>query len=132
MIDHSSRFRLANSLPPALGIRAELARAEVAQRQGLFLEAVQVLRRAASAWPGDHRVLANLGNALLRLDDRPGAEQYYRAALGADPTAPSVWNNLGNVLLEQNRIEEAAACYQSAVKLKPDYATAHNSLGHIH
>ena len=126
MIDHSLRFRLANSLPPALGIRAELARAEVAQRQGLFLEAVQVLRRAASAWPGDHRVQANLGNALW-LADRPAEalDPYQKATLLA-PGDPVVCRGLANVYVDLGRFEAADRAYHRSLVLMADPATAWN------
>ena len=113
-------------MPPALEIGAELARAEVAQRQGLFLEAVHVLRRAASAWPGDHRVLANLGNALW-LADRPAEalDPYQQATLLA-PGDPVVSRGLANVYVDLGCFEAADRAYRRSMGLMADTATAWN------
>ncbi|MHC4954862.1 MAG: serine/threonine protein kinase, partial [Planctomycetota bacterium] len=88
--------------------------------------AVEVLRRAQEAYPGDFWVNHDLGSQLLRHD--PGARRdvigYYRAAIAIRADSPGVFVNLGNVFEDEGELDDAERNFRSALKLKPDYVSA--------
>ena len=66
-----------------------------------------VLRKALALAPVDHRVLNDLGMALLELADPAGAEATLRQAIAARPGEALLHRNLGSALVELGRFAEA-------------------------
>ncbi len=88
----------------------------------LFARAVAVTRDNAVA-------RANLGMALERTGDRPGAMAQYREALRLLPGLAQIHNNLANLLDEAGQPEQAAAEYREALRLQPKAPMAHANFG---
>jgi tetratricopeptide (TPR) repeat protein len=72
----------------------------------------------------------NLGIALLRSGDRPGAVEHLRRSVELDANIAPTWVNLGNLLI-QTSPDAAMACYRQALKLDPACAEAYNNLGWV-
>lgn len=90
--------------------------------------AVDLIRRAAHARPGDQNFRYNLGYVLKEQGKLAEAATAYREALSI-AADPDTLNNLGIVLREEGKIDEAVDCYRRALSLKPSFADAHNNLG---
>jgi hypothetical protein len=65
---------------------------------------------------------SNLGNALRKKGDLPGAIAAHREAVRLDPNLAGAHFNLGNALKDNNDIEQAIAEYREALRLDPDLA----------
>lgn len=90
--------------------------------------AIDLIRQAVHARPGDQNFRYNLGYVLKEQGKLAEAANAYGEALSIVPD-PDAFNNLGIVLREQGRIDEAVNCYRQALSLKPSFADAHNNLG---
>jgi tetratricopeptide (TPR) repeat protein len=91
--------------------------------------AVELLRRAVAARPGDAAIHYNLGVAYQVLGRAAEAAACYREALRLQPDHADAHHNLGDILLTQGDHAAAQASLQQAVRLRPDFADAHNKLG---
>jgi hypothetical protein len=85
------------------------------EEEGKFALAAQSYREVLQRDP--HSVLAwtNLGNAEMRLDRRPAAEEAFRKALELQPDSADTLNNLAWLLYEEKRIDEAEPLARKAV-----------------
>jgi tetratricopeptide (TPR) repeat protein len=92
-------------------------------------EAVEILRRAVAARPGDGTIHYNLGVAYQVLGRLPDAVACYREALRLQPAHADAHHNLGDALLTQGDHAAAQASLEQAVRLRADFAEAHNKLG---
>ena len=91
--------------------------------------AIELLRRAVAARPGDAAIHYNLGVA-YQVDGRlSDAASSYREALRLQPAHADAHHNLGDVLLTLGDHPAAQASLQEAVRLRADFAEAHNKLG---
>jgi tetratricopeptide (TPR) repeat protein len=104
-----------------LGVLAHLAR-----RNDV---AVELLRRALAARPGDGTIHYNLGIAYHVLGHLSDAAACYREALCLEPAHADAYHNLGDVLLTQGDYSAAQASLEQAVRLRADFADAYNKLG---
>lgn len=92
-------------------------------------EAARVLRAAVRRRPDHPGLHHDLGVALERSGDLPGAEAAYRRAIELEPTLPEGHNHLGNALRKLGRLSEAVTHHREALRLRPWYAQAYNNLG---
>jgi serine/threonine protein kinase/Flp pilus assembly protein TadD len=101
------------------------------RQRGAWKAAVELLRRAQEAFPGDFWINHDLGLALQACQPPQDEEslRYLTAAAALRPGSPGVHLNLGRVLWKTGRFDEAAAAYRKAAHLKPDYFMAHYNLG---
>lgn len=76
-------------------------------RGGKHDEALAWLRTATALDPDLARAWINLGVALRRTADLPGAEAAYRKALQIDPEAVSAYQNLASLLRLRGQVQEA-------------------------
>lgn len=90
--------------------------------------AVDALRRAAEASPGDPAIWAELGRALRLTRDLQGSEAAFRRAVDLDPSAAKAVLGLGLALKAQDRLTEAAEAFRRAIRVDPAYADAFNNL----
>jgi len=112
--------------------------------------ALDVLRRAQQAYPGDYWLNTELGLALVRGsrwgpgaasvmisnsgDHEPQfqiAEPYLMAAVALRPQSARAHHVLGEAYYRQNKWPEASVELRQAVQLQPDDALVHNSLGNV-
>lgn len=100
----------------ALPIR-ELEWAAELQRQGRWLEAAAVYERLALAFPSDHRLRANQGNALWLADLPAAAAQAYRQALALEPTSHVSLRGLASCLRDLHQWPEALALHDQLIPL---------------
>lgn len=99
--------------------------------KGQIDEAIEFLRKAATAQPSNAFIRANLGTVLQQRGEFEEAIACYRKALDINPSIAHAHNNLGAALKQTGKLEEARESYQRAVTLKPDYAEAHSNLGNV-
>jgi serine/threonine protein kinase/Tfp pilus assembly protein PilF len=124
--------QLAHQVKPADQSPEALFMLELSLRQrGAYAAALDLLRRAHAAFPGDFWINHNLGMALHtmhppQLDD---ALRYLTAAVALRPDSAGARNNLALVLFKKGRCDEAAATFRQAIGLKADYAVAYSNLG---
>ena len=91
-------------------------------------EARAALAEAVARDPGFAPAWLNLGNALMDLDDLPGAEAHCRQAMTLDPTLLEAPVSLGFVLTAQGRVREAISVLERAVTMDPAHVQAHWNL----
>jgi tetratricopeptide (TPR) repeat protein/predicted Ser/Thr protein kinase len=93
--------------------------------------AVELLRRAWDAYPGDFWVNEDLGRALeaSRPPHLDEAIRFYTVAVALRPSSPGAHINLGSALQTKGQLDEAIACYRKASELDPNYNAAHTALG---
>lgn len=77
----------------------------------------------------DHKVLNNLGTALLEQGKFDEAIECFREAIRLRPNYGRAHSNLGNAYREQGKLEEAVASCERALQFDPDSAEAQNTLG---
>ncbi len=114
-------------------------------------QALDVLRRAQRAHPGDYWLNTELGLVCMEVKRSgpaatssliatgafaPGtrlqdAETFFTAAVALRPRFASAHHLLGTACQLQGKWEQAIACYQEALRLQPDDATVFNSLGNV-
>ncbi len=113
-------------------VLADLGQALLRQKETAL--AVDLLRRAQSAYPADFRVHFSLGASLVALKaGRPASLEEavgcMRAALARRPETSFAHSSLAHVLLEKKDVAGAIAACRKAIALDPNYAPAHNELG---
>jgi tetratricopeptide (TPR) repeat protein len=94
-------------------------------------DAVELLRRAWDAYPGDFWINLALGQA-LRVSQPPQLDEavaFLTVAVALRPRSPGAHLNLGLALKEKGHQDKAIACFKKAIALDPKYAGAHNNLG---
>ena len=94
------------------------------KQKGDIAGAVDALRRADAAAPGNAVILEKLGTMLLKLGVLDEAEQVYRAALAIAPLSVNVLHNLALVLERTGRSDAALESYYKILAFAPDYGGA--------
>jgi tetratricopeptide (TPR) repeat protein len=126
--DRAALQRLATEAPidklPASTLTA-LARLLITQGG----DAVPLLRAAELRYRQDFWVHFELGDALVKAQQREESIGCYRAALALRPQTPIALYNLGCTLQAKGQVDEAIAHYQQALLLDPKIARVHTNLG---
>jgi len=91
--------------------------------------AVDYLRRAVAALPGQAEFHSNLGGAYRSAGNTTAAVTHYREALRLKPDSVSARLCLCNALMDQGRVEEARSHALEALRLQPNNAEAWTLLG---
>jgi Flp pilus assembly protein TadD len=97
--------------PNAAALRAAVE----LEDQGKYALAAQAYREILAKDPRSLLAWTNLGNAEMRLERRPAAEEAFRKALEIDPDSADTLNNLAWLLFEEKRIDEAEPLARKAV-----------------
>jgi hypothetical protein len=84
------------------------------------------LAAAVALYPGDHRLLANWGNALWLADQVEAALAPYKAAVQLAPAEALLYRGLCNVLTDLQAFEAAANAYALSSRLRADPLTSWN------
>jgi tetratricopeptide (TPR) repeat protein len=108
---------------------AGAALADVLRRLGRSEEAIERLRDAARAQPGNAYVHKSLAVALAQSHELAEAEREFETALRIDPDDWESLSGLGNVYLESNRPEAAIEKYRAALRLHPAFDVGQYNLG---
>lgn len=101
----------------------------VLKLQGLTLESLAPMQKAAELSPRDSEAHHNLGLTLKALGRLDEAESCCRRSLEIKPDLAEAHYSLANILKALDRSEEAEGCYRRALEFKPNHAGAHNNLG---
>ena len=80
-------------------------------------------------FPGDGRIVFNLGRLNYMERQYLKAEDYAREAIRLDPSTADSYILLGQILLKQDRAQEAIQTFRRAVELNPYDASYHTSYG---
>lgn len=110
-------------LDKALGLDAEGAAADLKligqlrAKRGEWTLAVEAMRRSAQAHP-DAGIYSELGDALVRSGDFPGARDAFGEAARLDPKDPFAWELVGELELRLGDRAAARAAFEAALKVK--------------
>ncbi|HPD16036.1 MAG TPA: PA2778 family cysteine peptidase [Planctomycetota bacterium] len=100
------------------------------ERAGRLDRARAEYERAVAAEPETPLFHFNLGNVLVQLGDRAGAERAYREAIRLRPAYADAHNNLANLLLDLGRRHEAHKVALRAIAIDgPRIAYYYDTLG---
>ena len=92
-------------------------------------EMIMLLKEALRLNPNYPEGLANLGVALQKQADLPGAIKLYKKALAIKPDFLNALLNLGNTLKEQEELQAAIDYYKQALAIDPKSLLILNNLG---
>jgi tetratricopeptide (TPR) repeat protein len=92
-------------------------------------EAAAAFRAARAIRPDNVVTLYNLGNALQRSGDLPGAIAAFRNAVDIAPNFSEGHNNLGGAYHASGDVAAATTCFREAIKQDPQHAASHYNLG---
>ena len=96
-----------------------LQQAQQHQAAGDWLSAAAIYAELAWRHPGDHRLLANQGNALWLADLPAAAHLAYSRALALDPQCPVSRRGLASCLRDLNRFDEALDLHRQLEPILP-------------
>jgi Flp pilus assembly protein TadD len=102
-----------------------LNRAADLYQAGQFREAAEEYRKAINIDPEWSAPYLGLGNALLELGDRVGAESAYRRAAALAPGSPEAQIALAQVLIDAQRWADAEHELNDALKKLPEEGRLH-------
>jgi len=100
----------------------------IAQANGRFDMAIDLITRAIALNPSQALYHSNLANALGRSDRLDETVACCRRALELEPNLATACYNMGNALKELGLIDEAVAALRRAVALDPTQIAAHSAL----
>jgi len=112
----------------ALGRQSYQTKANALMRDGLFEEAVTEYRKAVDSDPSDPANHNNLGMALAKMGDQPGARAAFDAALVQDSADVTAHYNLGTLEASQGHDAKAAGHYRAAIESNPGMLRARFNL----
>ncbi len=105
------------------------------RKQGRAAEAVEAIRKALAAKPGDQNIAYNLALALADTGAYEEAWGQLAAILEKSPdfaaASPVVAANFGQIAASAHKYAEARVLLEAALRLKPDYARARDMLAKI-
>jgi tetratricopeptide (TPR) repeat protein len=96
---------------------------------GNFADARTSFQAAVKKNSSDYEALTNLGMTCEKLDDRPGAEQAYKAALVAKPDLDTASAALSALYLDAGRTDDALAVARAGLAKHPGSGALHENLG---
>jgi tetratricopeptide (TPR) repeat protein len=107
-------------------LRRCLLAARASELAGDWSAAASCYADALPLLPGDHRLLANLGNAFWLADQPQSARDAYEQAIHLAPAEPLPQRGLGNVLRDLGAFEQADHAYARSLAFADDPLTAWN------
>ena len=93
------------------------------QERKLYTDAVTILTRGASRYPGSSRLLDGLAFNEWKAGFEEPAIKTYLQAIGLSPRSWSLYYNLGWVYYTRQMYTQAAAAWKTALQLGPDNPT---------
>ena len=104
----------------------------ILQKRGLFEEALNALRNAATLLPKDSEAHYNLGNYYYDQLDLGEAVKCYQKAIKLSPNFFQAHYNLGNVLKSQKNFEQAKVSYKKALRIEQNSLEVLCNLAQVH
>ena len=98
-----------------------LIAAAVYEKQGLFEQAVDVLKKGYEQTGNRREIAFNLANNLYALERREEAVEFYGEVLSVDPAYSPAYLNRGNAYLKLGRLSDAVKDYSRVLVLTPDH-----------
>ena len=98
-----------------------LIAAAVYEKQGLFEQAVDVLKKGYEQTGNRREIAFNLANNLYALERWDEAAEFYGEALKADSTFAAAYLNRGNTLLRSGKYAQAAEDYGRVLAFAPEH-----------
>jgi tetratricopeptide (TPR) repeat protein len=95
---------------------------------GHFDDARASFQAAVKKNPSDYEALYNLGTTCEKLNDKPAAEQAYKAALAAKPDLDTAAAALSALYLDAGRTDDALAAARSGLAKHPGSGPLHENL----
>ncbi len=95
-------------------------------------DAVELLEKGESMFPGDADMQAQLLSAYQAAGMLDRAMGKYKSAIETDPDNKTYLYNYGSLLLQSGEYEEAITHLQRATQLDPEYSSAWYNLGAAH
>ena len=92
-------------------------------------ESLSEYTRAASLHTPSSRMLENVGQDYVLLDDNNDADKWTLRAVRMDPTNADAWYSLGRIRYTEQRFGDALSCFQKVLELSPKSVKAENNLG---
>jgi predicted Zn-dependent protease len=105
--------------------------AQCYQKAQRWTDVLTALRTGTRQEAADEESTKIVTQALLAVNDKAGAEAYYRRVIGLAPANVTAHTDLGDLLDKANRPKEARAEYLEVVKLQPDFPRIHERLGEM-
>jgi predicted TPR repeat methyltransferase len=103
----------------------------VAHARGDNQRALDLLRKAVVARPGEAAFHDALARASAAAGLRAEAISSYQAALAIDPDNAEVQNNLGCLFRDDGNAGKAIESFEAAIRVRPDLVEAHYNLANV-
>jgi predicted Zn-dependent protease len=114
-------------LPPSM--ETHELRANIASGRRQYADAAREWKEALDVSPGNAYVQKQLGIALYKSGDVPGAQALFQRLLKGQPDAPDLNFYLGDTLLHAQKPQDALSFLQRAVLRDPALLTAQQAIG---
>jgi predicted CXXCH cytochrome family protein len=101
------------------------------RRSGRYMEAAEVLKRAASVAHDNPSTWRELGLTYQAQGKKPDAVAALEKAVELDPDMSEAYNNLGVLWFAGGEEARAESAFREAIRTQPDYADAHGNLGNL-
>jgi tetratricopeptide (TPR) repeat protein len=88
-----------------------------------------LLESGLKQFPGDERMVFNLGRLNYTRKDYSKSEDYARESMRLDPTSPDPYILIGQIRLKQGKMDEAIQAFRHGIALNPYDSTYHTSYG---
>jgi Flp pilus assembly protein TadD len=98
------------------------------RQQTYWDNSLLIWQQAEDAWPRDHIIQYQLGEACQRAGKLPEAESHYQKAVELAPRHADSQVNLASVLLSRGKPAEAIPHLEAAIALNPKLEGAHQNL----
>ena len=96
---------------------------------GMYSDLETLWRVTLSRNPDSWLAHNNLGDLLLKQNQRKEAFEQFQIALQIKPDDEKIWFNLGDAFSADGQQDKAIKCYRKAIEIKPNYFNALNNLG---
>lgn len=76
------------------------------------------------------QIYAGIGDAYLRQNKFPEAEQYFKKSIDLDPADHALAFNVAEIMMQAGNTDEAIRYYEMAIRIKPDWPKSYLKLGY--
>lgn len=97
--------------------------------QGDYQQAIKHFQNYLEADDQNEIVLARLGQAYYRTDQRQKAAEYFQKTLSIHPEDLRSMNFLGNIHMQNNNYQQAISVFTTMIKRRPNHANGYVNLG---
>jgi tetratricopeptide (TPR) repeat protein len=76
------------------------------------------------------QIYAGIGDAYLRQNKFPEAEQFFKKSIELDPADHALAYNVAEIMMQAGNADEAIRYYETAIRIKPDWPKTYLKLGY--